>query len=421
METTSDYFDRKYAELALIAQSFEVGRCPRPRTIEEIIETKFRLGAALRANHALQMWPNTQTNCNACAQFRSGPFTFAYRYQRADLTVTGPLPYGCSEIASGARLEGPVYTASGMAAISALLLALKTSTLVHLPGCYKETLEFAASYADFSTIPLEQTDNGKWAGRDRIILWLDVPPFGRCAGSLYRCAQAADLIIFDTTAFSAQSRRVARLLSWARRARTPVVLVRSHTKLDSLGIEYGRLGSAMFLAFPEVPLPKLARWRKTASRTRELVRLLGNAALPDHFCPFIGSPAYWQLSSRRSATILRNGRSLVRTLMRKLGGAAVRRYDHGMFVALVPPSLWSETEAAGEAGQLAAALARAGLPVRYAGSFGFDFVAIEGFFDTGANQHLLRLAMADLPSSICNRVTDEIADWWTRRWRIRAA
>jgi hypothetical protein len=177
----------------------------------------------------------------------------------------------------------------------------------------------------------------------------------------------------------------------------------------------------MFLAFSEVPLVKLARWRRTASRTRDLVRLLGSAALPAHFCPFIGSSGYWRLSSRRNAAMLRNVRFMVRTLMQKLGEAAVRRYAHGMFAALVPPSFWSETEAAGEAARLAAALAGAGLPVRHAGSFGFDFVAVEGFFDTGTNEHLLRVAMADLPSPLCARVTGGISDWWARRWRVRAA
>jgi hypothetical protein len=423
METDHDYFERKHAELALIAQSLGGVDCPRPRSLQGVIETKFKLGAALRARHALQAWGSTQTNWNNAAEFRSGPFTFAYRYQRADLAITGPIPYGCTESAAGARVEGPVYTCSGMAAISALLLAVasgEASTLVHLPGCYKETLEFAA-YAGLRTIPLQQDDRGNRAQPARAILWLDVPPFGQSAGDLTSFARAADLIVFDTTTFSAQSGRIPRFLTWARKARTPVILVRSHTKLDSLGIEYGRLGSATFLAFPEVPLAKLARWRKTASRTRDLVRLLGSAALPAHFCPFIGIPAYWPLSSRRTATILRNGHSLVCTLMQKLGGAAVRRYAHGMFAALVPPSCWSETEAAGEAEQLAAGLASGGLPIRHAGSFGFDFVATEGFFDTGANQHLLRVAMADLPSPICARVTDGISDWWARRWRTRAA
>lgn len=423
METDHDYFDRKHAELALIARSLEGIRCPRPRTIGEVIERKFRLGAELRARHALQAWKNTQTNWDTGAQFGSGPFTFAYRYQRADLTVSGPFPYGCTEQYAGLQFEGPVYTCSGMATISALLLAVASAganTLVHLPGCYKETLEFAA-YAGLQTVSLEPDDRSKWAQGDRIIPWLDVPPPAQFTRDLYSCAQAADLVVFDTTAFSAQSRRIPRFLGWARRAGTPVALVRSHTKLDSLGIEYGRLGSVMFLAFPEVPLPKLARWRKIASRTRDLVRLLGSAALPGHFCPFIGGPVYWRLSSRRSAAMLRIGLSLGRTLTHELGGAAVRRYAHGMFAALVPPSLWSETEAAGEAEQLAAALARYRLPVRHAGSFGFDFVAVEGLFDTGANQHLLRVAMADLPSSMCARVTDAIADWWTRRWRTRAA
>jgi hypothetical protein len=310
-----------------------------------------------------------------------------------------------------------------MAAISALLLAIasdETSTLVHLPGCYKETLEFAASYAGLRTVSLGRHSRN-WAQRHRMILWLDAASFGQSTADLYRCAQAADLVVFDTTAFSAQSGRIPRFLRWARRARTPVILVRSHTKLDSLGIEYGRLGSAMFLVFPEVPLLKLARWRKTASKTRELVRLLGSAAFPAHFCPFVGSPAYWQLSSRRSAVMLRNGRFLVRKLTQKLGECGVQRYAHGVFAALVPRSCWSETEAAGEAERLAAALAGAGMPVRHAGSFGFDFVAVEGFFDTGINQHLLRVAMADLPSPLCAQVADEISDWWARRWRVRAA
>ncbi len=364
----------------------------RPQTIEEVIETKFKLGAALRARHALQAWGSTQTNWNNDVEVRSGPFTFAYRYQRADLAVTGPFPYDRTDRDAGAYTKGPIYTCSGMAAISALLLAIASGaagSLVHLPGCYKETLEFAA-YAGLRTVALEQDRSSNRVKVIRTILWLDEPPFGQSARNLYRCAQAADLIVFDTTAFSAQSGRIARFLNWARKARTPVALVRSHTKLDSLGIEYGRLGSAMFLAFPEVPLVKLARWRKTTSRTRDLVRLLGNAALPAHFCPFIGSSGYWQLSSRRNAAMLRNGRYMVRTLMEKLGRAAVRPYVHGMFAALVPPSCWSETEAAGEAEQLAAALAGGGLPVRHAGSFGFDFVAADSFFDMGAHQHLLR-------------------------------
>jgi hypothetical protein len=394
------------------------------RTIEAVIEEKFRLGAELRAKHALRTWDTTETNWKSGAVLRSGPFTFTYRYQRADLCVTGPFPYGSLERVAGASVCEPIYTGSGMAAISAVLLAIAAMdnpTLLHLPGCYKETLEFAATYAGFTTVCLGGAISWRARRGHQPILWLDCLPFGESAKELRDCAQTADLVIFDTTAFPAQSGRIRRFLQWAREARSPIVLVRSHTKLDTLGIEYGRLGSAIFMAFPEVPLAKLARWRNIARDTRNIVRLLGSAAVPAHFCPFADGAVYWRLSSRRSAAMLHNGHLVARTLARQLGRSVVRQYPHGLFAGLVPPCGWGEGDALGEAEQLAAALADSGLPVRHAGSFGFDFVAIEGFFDTAGERYLLRVAAADLPKAVSARVADGIATWWTRRWRRRVA
>jgi hypothetical protein len=219
-----------------------------------------------------------------------------------------------------------------MAAISAVLLAFaagENGTLVHIPGSYKESIEFGAAYAGLSTYCLAEAG----VSPESAILWLDFLPYRSNTSELYYWFKSADLLVFDTTAFCARSGRIRQFLNLARKARTPVVLVRSHTKLEPLGIEYGRLGSAMFLTFPDVPLGKFAKWREVARRTRELVRLLGSAALPAHFCPFAGGRPYWELSSRRGAVMLRNGRLLVQTLMQKLGESTVRAYPHGMFAA----------------------------------------------------------------------------------------
>jgi len=65
------------------------------------------------------------------------------------------------------------------------------------------------------------------------------------------------------------------------------VMVRSHNKLDSLGAEYGRLGSASFVhRASAAPGPKLD---DLLSETRNAIRLFGGAALRAHFPPYIGA------------------------------------------------------------------------------------------------------------------------------------
>jgi hypothetical protein len=423
MEAGRDYFDRKQGELAVIASALGRPYLPRPRTIAAVIEAKFRLAAELKARRARAAWGMTETNWGEAQSLQSGPFRFSYRYQRADLAVAGPLPYR-PEGFEGATLEGPIYTCSGMAAISALLLALgtgKRSRVVFPPGSYKETLEFAASYVGIEVVCSSSPRHPRPGHVGKTILWLDSPPFGARAQELEAWLLDADLLVFDTTTFAAYSGRIGRLLRWARTARLPAVLVRSHTKLDTLGIEYGRLGSATFVSFPEVPLRKLVGWRDLARKMPEAVRLLGSAALPANFCPFIGNPAYRDLSSRRTAAMLLNGRLMGDGLTAALGERSVRRYAHGLFLGLIPSRTWTEADATAMAEQMAAKLTRSGVPARHAGSFGFDFVAIDGYFDSGLNGHVLRLAFADLPLSLCAHLAETSAAWWASRQRLRAA
>jgi len=425
MEDTESYLERKHQELLLISGCLGHPAPARPENIEEVIEKKFRLAAELKSEHALDAWQSTQTRWNT-ASLRSGPFAFNYRYQRADLIVSGPLPYRDLDSIREAEPCSVSYTCSGMAAVSAVLFAFadrQKGALLHLPGCYKETLELAESFVpELYCLSLRAAHRDRAPPQRQSMLWLDWPiKIGSISSDVRRAAQAADVIVFDTTCFSAASGCIRRFLEWARCAGTPVVLVRSHTKLDTLGIEYGRLGSIVFVAFRDTPALKRRRLLALAEKTEDAVRLLGNRALPAQFCPFFGSTAYWTLSARRSAALLRNGRFFARRLLGEFGSTAVRAYPHGMFAALVPPHLVEQDEAAAEAERLSASLARRSLPVRHAGSFGFDFVAVEGFFDTEIDRHVIRVAVADLPTYISKQVAEQVVAWWTDRWRAKAA
>jgi hypothetical protein len=92
METLEAYLARKHEELKLLNGFLGTPLMLRhPLSVVEVIEQKFQLAAALKAEHALHDWARTETAWADQGRLRAGPFEFSYDYQRADLDVRGPL------------------------------------------------------------------------------------------------------------------------------------------------------------------------------------------------------------------------------------------------------------------------------------------------------------------------------------------
>ncbi|WFU37918.1 hypothetical protein QA640_26100 [Bradyrhizobium sp. CB82] len=419
METLSAYLDRKHQELALLN-----GCLARPLTLRtpvavvEVIEQKFRLAAALKAEHALHDWARTETDWAHWGRLRAGPFEFSYDYQRADLEVRGPPFY---HVEDAARWD-TIYTSSGMAATSALLLGsarvMAKADILVLPGSYGETIELIERHARHLRLVAVNHAPGELAvrtDRPRILLFDSCAPAAAFEATLRREASGLDLIVFDTTCFSIGSGRIRRLLGWACRQQVPVVLVRSHTKLDSLGLEYGRLGSASFVGLDHrVSVQGRQLLADLKKEMRDAVRLFGGAALPAHFPPYVGTKAYRVLTDRRVAAILRNGRRTARHFAATLpGSSAELHFAHGLYVTLAPKRSMDEHHARQIAVDLSDDLGRAGLPLRHAGSFGFDFGATEWFHDTTCDRYVVRIAVPDLPTPLWDEVAHAVAHWWS--------
>jgi hypothetical protein len=94
--------------------------------------------------------------------------------------------------------------------------------------------------------------------------------------------------------------------------------------------------------------------------------------------------------------MLRNSRRTAARLRPALPGA--REFTHRLYVALAPGRALTEQQAKNLAGAMCRHLGDIGLPLRHAGSFGFDFAAAEWFHDTARDRHLVRVAVPDLPT-----------------------
>jgi hypothetical protein len=422
METVETYLARKNQELELL-NSFLSDRLTirPPRSVAEVIEQKFQLAAALKAEHVLHDWALTETAWTHSSRPRSGPFEFKYDYQRADLQVKGPSFYALKNQLSSEA----VYTASGMAAISALLMAtapvFSEADIVTMPNSYGETTELIDGHGkhlrrvELGSSPAEIT---KFRGSRARILLLDSCASAGAFEAILKCARPQlDLIVFDTTCFSSGSGRIARALGWAQSATIPIVLLRSHTKLDSLGVEYGRLGSAVFAHCPHANGAKQQFLQALLTETRNAVRLFGGAALPAHFPPYVGASAYRSLTNKRVAAMLRNNQRTTRYFSAALAGLyAELHFAHGLYVTLAAGTL-DENKAREVVSELCADLRRRGLPLRHAGSFGFDFGAAEWSKDRLRDRYVVRIAAADLPTSLWDEVIAAVAAWWTARER----
>lgn len=383
------YVDRKRREIALIASGLQAPQTlPDVTQPRDIIDLKFRLAALCKADAITANWHNTETRWSG-SRCRSGSWRFGYDYQRADLTVQGPDDYGLDHLFPRRHT---IYTSAGMAAIAAVLIAARKihgpcRVITHDEG-YPETREladllFPAPAPSAATIRIIDTTI-----EDRVDL---------------ESVQDAALVVVDTSCLMRSSGRLRRMVRRLGAAGVPTVLVRSHMKLDSLGVEYGRLGSIAFLE----PGPLL-------DVVREAVRLTGTAPVPNHFPPYAPGEVFSALSRSRVAQMIRNGR-VVAARLRAGDSRGLLTFPHGLYLVLLSPSLESEEAARSAAGELAKAIDSSGIPARHAGSFGFDFFGCEWFRHTPTGRFGVRVSMPDLPRPLAEEAARVIARWFARQ------
>jgi hypothetical protein len=398
-EARAPWWDRKHRELGFLrGQLHRPPPGPEPRTVQEVLAHKDRLRSAwLAETHARPELRETSLDPRARASV--GEIELRWGYQRFDLEASPGLPLPGAESVQ-------TYTSCGMASLTATFLALSDEPLhvVAPEDAYFETFR-ALELAVRATT--QRTDAPVEALRQRPGAVLLLDSCGRHDHLVHLpAARHARCVVFDTTCYEQDDPRLAEVLDACDAAGVPLVLVRSHLKLDGLGLELGRLGStvwALGAGCSDLAAERLSRW---AARHELILGAIGGKAHPaslllERRCPELG----W-LRAERTRALRDNGRRWVELLEPQLSPGRVQGFHHHLFLTI--------ESGAGDALEeirhaLVAALRRAGVPAAPLGSFGHDVVGVDTVqMPDGRRQ--LRLGASDLPEPLVRRGAEIVAE-----------
>ncbi len=422
METLEEWRARKRWEVAWLA-----GRLEQPVAVPERLEAgavlpwKLRLRARRRAEWTLRHPLLTETNPKTAPNRRADPYTLRYRYQRFDLDVAGPCPYP-GLVDDLPLMRSDRWVSSGMGAISSLLVALRHAAprvrLVLAGDTYFETARalsllaptvevVAAASAESLRDALPPAD-GATVG-----VWGDTISKGDPTPALEALEPGeADLVVLDTTCHALDDPRLRAVVARTVDTGAVVALLRSHVKLDYLGVEYGRLGSAVLTVCPVAAAPRLPLFRHLARGLRLAARTLGATAVPDHLLPDLDDPAFHALNRVRIDQLRRANDRAARQIAAGTD-LEVGRFHHDLFFVVDLGELGASDPGAVERA-LVALVERAraaGLEVRRANSFGLDLVAIADFIDEDRRAEGVRVGMPDWPPPLVDAFVTVFLGW----------
>ena len=414
-ETTFGYWQRKNDELALLREHLGLGPGPAVVTVPDLVREKLALRSALLIRFVEEHPLLTESNLGPEAALALDGARVGFTYQRYDTKVhRRPFaPWFYPALGSADLGSLGFLTASGMSSVSAALTALdlmhsEARPLYMAPGTYFETRQYAREYLRHLHTEIELPGVLANCG----VLLLD----SICAGNPLAWLAGRPLaglcaVLLDTTCYDVSAPEIVRLVERCRVEGVPCVLLRSHVKIDSLGLEYGRLGSIVII----VPRP-CDGWRgrfvqALRRRLGDFLYKVGAGFSLSSYFPLTTNPGCRRLNQRRNELAsefnLRCAVTLSRILQRR-SAVRVGAYHHGRFFFLRLPAGAGSTP--GEVPALGNALLEAGVFARPAPSFGYDFAAVTQMIEPQHPGGLsLRLSLPDYPADLLDPCIEAIA------------
>jgi hypothetical protein len=278
--------------------------------------------------------------------------------------------------------KGPVFfTTSGQSAITAALMfffdIFSAPDVRHSPQLYHEAADFLQFLKKISG------DSG-----ERKISYIDSSAFEVTDENLAAEFKDCEFLLIDTTCWEMRSEETEKIFHQLSVSHVPALLVRSHVKLDSLGAEYGLLGSIVLFG-GNLNADQILKFSENLKKKIAITR--ASAGYTDLY-PFWVKGEFAKLTHERTLDIKRNTRLIEKCIADKISSPmTLRTFPHSLFCLIELPSKENVRELLLKSSRLPS------VPFLVCDSFGFDQLSVTYIdYTNDSKKCALRVCGSDL-------------------------
>lgn len=377
----------KKNEINYLKKKFNISFPPKV-SLEQYIEIKRNELLSFQEKHRLNI-TNSDVEKDKTI-FTNPKISFCYSYARFDSYINYSDFLTDFYYINNKKYKTKLFfTNSGMSTITSLLMALKQickdyQFLFPDKDVYFETYDFYNKYIKENTCgerKIVYIDTiAKLFDADKYLNFLNVN------NDIFA-------IIIDTTCFMPSD--LKKFISNILEKNIFCILIRSHTKLDMLGAELSSLGSLLYLIPNDIGDNEFEIIKKIIAESYYVLGKFGSLCLPENFPEIIFDKSFKKINEQRIKRIEKNNYSLFTYLKDSINRGRVILPTHKKFVLYIIDNNISCNDQNEIIEKKIKKLVNNDCQLYSACSFGFDYIALDSYYDINEKNYVIRISMND--------------------------
>lgn len=377
----------KKNEINYLKKKFNISLPPK-LSLEQYMEIKRNELLSFQEKHRLNI-TNSDVEKDKTI-FTNPKISFRYSYARFDSYINYSDFLSDFYYINNKKYKTKLFfTNSGMSAITSLLMALKQickdyKFLFPDKDVYFETYDFYNKYIKENTCG------------ERKIVYIDTIAKLFDAGKYLNFLNVNNdifAIIIDTTCFMPSD--LKKFISNILEKNIFCILIRSHTKLDMLGAELSSLGSLLYLIPNDIGDNEFEIIKKIIAESYYVLGKFGSLCLPENFPEIIFDKSFKKINEQRIKRIEKNNYSLFTYLKDSINRGRVILPAHKKFVLYIIDNNISCNDQNEIIEKKIKKLVNNDCQLYSACSFGFDYIALDSYYDINEKNYVIRISMND--------------------------